>query len=270
MAHRTPREILQNGTTANDGTGDSLRDAADKINTNFSTLFEILGDSVEVSDLFHLDSTGDVLFGDAAANRVRFVGDVATSSDKTITLPNATGTVVLQDTTDTLTNKTLTTPKINSILDSNGDTILSLNANDSANYIEISSGDSSSGVAISVKGDSGDVDLYLSPLNGGVVRSACRIIMGNETITAAGAAAPNTPITFLNKATAMTVTLADGNIIGQTKKFANINSGVVTVTPATFPAGTSFKVGANRATECIWSTVGWITFGADSDASSIV
>jgi len=35
------------------------------------------------------------------------------TADRTITLPNATGQVVLRDTTDTLTNKTLTSPKIN-------------------------------------------------------------------------------------------------------------------------------------------------------------
>jgi hypothetical protein len=35
------------------------------------------------------------------------------TADRTITLPNATGTVVLRDTTDTLTNKTLTSPTIN-------------------------------------------------------------------------------------------------------------------------------------------------------------
>ena len=35
------------------------------------------------------------------------------TADRTITLPDATGQVVLRDTTDTLTNKTLTSPKIN-------------------------------------------------------------------------------------------------------------------------------------------------------------
>ena len=35
------------------------------------------------------------------------------TADRTVTIPNATGTIVLRDTTDTLTNKTLTLPDIN-------------------------------------------------------------------------------------------------------------------------------------------------------------
>tara|TARA_B100000085_G_scaffold70116_1_gene62819 strand:+ start:14911 stop:17244 length:2334 start_codon:yes stop_codon:yes gene_type:complete len=42
------------------------------------------------------------------------------TADRTISLPNATGTVVLKDTTDTLTNKTLTTPTIAQINNASG------------------------------------------------------------------------------------------------------------------------------------------------------
>lgn len=34
-----PRQVIQNGKFANDGTGDTLRDAADKINDNFKQLW---------------------------------------------------------------------------------------------------------------------------------------------------------------------------------------------------------------------------------------
>lgn len=267
MAHRNPKETLNNGTTANDGTGDSLRDAADKINTNFTTLFDLLGDSAYITDLFHLDSTGDLVFGDEGLNTLRLIGNVA-SADRTITLPDATGTVVLQDRTETLTNKTLTTPIIGVIHDSNNDAILTLNSQDSANHFQLTSGDSSTGCAIEIIGDSGDVDIHLNPMNGGVVRSGCRIIMGNETVVT-GAITPSVPITFLNNNSSQNFTLADGDIIGQTKKFVNINSGLANVIPTTFPAGSAFKVAQNRAIEAIWTSVGWITFGADSDGSSI-
>ena len=59
---------------------------------------------------------------------------VDATADRTISLPNATGTIVLKDTTDTLTNKTLTTPTIEEI-DSGGDITL-----DSAGYIILDAG----------------------------------------------------------------------------------------------------------------------------------
>ena len=43
------------------------------------------------------------------------LGVIDPTADRTINLPNASGTIVLQDTTDTLTNKTLTSPVIDTI-----------------------------------------------------------------------------------------------------------------------------------------------------------
>lgn len=40
MAKIPTQQTISNGATANDGTGDSLRDAADKINNNFSSLWQ--------------------------------------------------------------------------------------------------------------------------------------------------------------------------------------------------------------------------------------
>ena len=56
------RLIIQNGRFANDGNGDTLRDAAEKINNNFATLFSLYPG---------LDSNGD-------ANMVSIAGDSMT------------------------------------------------------------------------------------------------------------------------------------------------------------------------------------------------
>ena len=111
------------GTSANDGTGDTLRAAGQKINSNFAELYAHLngGDSASLSTKVSFDSDG-ILFEGASANdfETKLVVTDPTA-DRIVTIPNATGTIVFKDTTDTLTNKTLTTPTIASI--TNGGTV---------------------------------------------------------------------------------------------------------------------------------------------------
>ena len=105
------KSVIANGTTANDGTGDTLRSAATKINNNFSEIYTKLGgDSTAL--------TTRISFGDG---NVTFEGATADShettliftdptADRQIVFPNASGNVLLDSSTNTLTNKTLTSP----------------------------------------------------------------------------------------------------------------------------------------------------------------
>jgi hypothetical protein len=108
------RQIIGIGSTANDGTGDTLREAGTKINNNLGELYNIFGDSDSI--VSKISFTENTIVHDSAYNTV--LAFETASADRTITFPNATDTLVGKATTDTLTNKTLTsavltTPQIN-------------------------------------------------------------------------------------------------------------------------------------------------------------
>ena len=107
------RETINNGTLANDNTGDTLRSAATKINNNFREIYTILGDSNSPSSTITLGASSIISEGSSADDfETTLAFANTTSSDKTITLPDLTGTVSLITATETLTNKTLTSPVI--------------------------------------------------------------------------------------------------------------------------------------------------------------
>ena len=102
------RQVLQNGTVANDGTGDTLRDAADKINTNFLSLWEQLGSSTNLSDTIGFDSDGDLVFEGTSFNTTLTTIDA--TANQTLSLPDVSGTLSVITAEETLENKTLIAP----------------------------------------------------------------------------------------------------------------------------------------------------------------
>ena len=102
------KQNINRGTTANDGTGDTLRVAANKINANFTELYTLLGgDSAQITNKVSLADSG-VQYNGTSHNTV--LGIIEGSSKSTIRLPGVSGTVSLIANTETLTNKTLTSP----------------------------------------------------------------------------------------------------------------------------------------------------------------
>ena len=102
------------GSSANDGTGDTLRIGADKVNDNFVEIYTKLGNgSTLTSDTVTLNTATQTLTNKTLTAPV--IGTINNSG--TLTLPSGSpDTLVGRATTDTLTNKTLTAPTINGVI----------------------------------------------------------------------------------------------------------------------------------------------------------
>src|SRR5210317_1587877 len=138
------RQSIATGTTANDGTGDTLRAAATKINANFVELFQHLsgGDSNNLASQITFEDNAIVFEGASTDDFETRLTVEDPTADRTITLPNETGVVLLDTSTQTLTNKTLTTPTLDTpiisggINDSNDNELFTVTATTSAvNYV---------------------------------------------------------------------------------------------------------------------------------------
>jgi hypothetical protein len=123
-------------------------------------------------------------------NKATLIGPAATA-DVTVTLPAATDTLVGKDTTDTLTNKTLTSPAIGTkISDTNGNELINLTATGSAvNEFTLANAATGNGPILSATGET-NVDINLNPKGTGTLKSgtAAVKIAGTETIWVPAAA----------------------------------------------------------------------------------
>ena len=89
------KQTLNKGSSANDGTGDTLRAGAQKINENFTELYGILGGNSLNSGISFDSSTKGIIFeGSSADDHETFLVPTNATADRTITLPNLTGTVI--------------------------------------------------------------------------------------------------------------------------------------------------------------------------------
>jgi len=111
------RQNIGIGSSANDGNGDTLRTAGTKINANFAEVYALLGggDSSNLSSQITLENDAVVFEGSSANDFETRLKSTNATQDNVITLPDSTGIVTLNNTIQTLTNKTLTVPTIASI-----------------------------------------------------------------------------------------------------------------------------------------------------------
>jgi len=106
------KQVLNRGTIANDGTGDTLRTASLKIQQNFDEIYTKLGDGQALMTLMDFDSDAIVFEGRTANNfQIRLRSDDPTA-DREVRIPNYSGALVMDSATQTLSNKTILSPTI--------------------------------------------------------------------------------------------------------------------------------------------------------------
>ena len=107
------RQVLNRGTTANDGTGDTLRAAGLKIEQNFQEIYEKLGgDSSVLMPLISFDSDHIIFEGSSVDANETFVGVENPTADRVILFPDYTGEVTVDSATQTIANKTVLTSSL--------------------------------------------------------------------------------------------------------------------------------------------------------------
>ena len=281
------KSVINNGSSANDGTGDTLRAAATKINSNFTEIYNLLGGE------FSADSNGisqalstKITFSDSATGLIRFEGTTANAhettlqvveptGDRQIVFPNASGNVVLDSSTNTLTNKTLTSPTVNTptinapkisgfsgggvLQDSSGNEVLELTKTASAvNHVNLTNNATNNNPKITAKGGDTNVGLELEAKGTGKIILNNSHVLKQETVNTGSNEALSLllPFTQITKGTAGTYSIADG-VVGQVKYVVNSGAGNAVITPANFGAGTTLTLQQNETGTLIFDGTNW-------------
>ena len=281
------KSVINNGSSANDGTGDTLRAAATKINNNFTEIYAVLGGKT-ATDLSASAATltTKITLSDSATGLIRFEGTTADAHETTlqvveptgdnqIVLPNASGNVVLDSSTNTLTNKTLTSPTVNTptinapkisglsgggvLQDSSGNEVLELTKTASAvNHVNLTNNATNNNPKITAKGGDTNVGLELEAKGTGKIILNNSHVLKQETVNTGSNEALSLllPFTQITKGTAGTYSIADG-VVGQVKYVVNSGAGNAVITPANFGAGTTLTLQQNETGTLIFDGTNW-------------
>jgi hypothetical protein len=198
------KQTLNIGTSANDGTGTNLRSGGTIINDNFNEIYTAIGNgsTITFTPSGSITLTNKTISGSnntlsnignssltnssfsirddsSSAISISLGGTLKLKSNDGITTTVSQGdtvtisldsNIVTETSIDTLTNKTLTSPKIDLINDANGNEILSFSTTTSStDYLVIKNGIGvGTPLHIYAEGDSANIGVHLQPKGTGI------------------------------------------------------------------------------------------------------
>jgi hypothetical protein len=332
------REIVNVGSAANDRQGDSLRDGGAKINRNFAELYEVLGgDSSAIASAVTFSDSGAV-FNGITFNTV--LGATEGSSNLLILLPDSDGTIVTTTATQTLTNKTLTAPVIDSatintlfitdadqshqyiiqpsnlssnrtatlpaltgndtfvfnaqsqtlsnktlaspkvttgIFDNAGAELIKVTATASAvNEITVANAAAGNDPAISATGNDTNISLGITPKGNGAVNLG-KVAFSTKLVTSGDPDTTTATVIIGNPSTTLTIPLLNGNEDGEYKILINRGSAnfVLNQSGSNFAlpgSATTITISTNGSAQLVWasSVSKWFMIGSADSADSLV
>ena len=105
------KQVISRGTNANDGTGDNLRDGANKINLNFSEIYTAIGSGTTIDGTIKIaDDSSTVATISANGETLKILGGTAITSvlsGNTLTISADASSLLTATGAATLTNKTI-------------------------------------------------------------------------------------------------------------------------------------------------------------------
>ena len=208
-------------------------------------------DLTTISTDNHIFSGGSIIFeGDTDDSFETTLAVTDPTADRTITLPNATGTVSLIDATETLTNKTLTTPTLTSPVFNTGVSGTAVLDEDDMSSNSATKAATQQSIKKYVDDTIAAQDLDIAPDSG----TGQSIILPSETLTFSGGSNIGT------SATSNTVTFAISDVVQLTASQTLTNKTFTSPTIDAFSLSTSTISGLNIGAN------GIIIEGATADA----
>lgn len=262
------RQNIATGTTANDGTGDTLRAAATKINANFVELYQHLsgGDSNTLASQITIEDSAIVFEGASANDYETRLTAVDPTADRQIQLPDAGGIIVVNTATQTLTNKTLTTPTISTPLvtgginDANNNEVFTVTATGSAvNYVAVANAATGNSPTFTAAGTDTNVGIALTNKGSGAV-DVKKVAHAPLLMNSGSTISTEYTYIILEFGSTSTLTLGDGTVDGEMKIFTN--KGIsMNIEPTSFGQGSRFTMAPYDGCTLIWDGSNWFLVG---------